>query len=304
MAGAARSETVPRPLVFSRRLGDWRAAGLSVGLVPTMGALHDGHRALIARARRENDRVAVSIFVNPLQFEDAEDLAAYPRRLAADRRVLETVGADLCFAPAAAAMVPPGFATRVAVRAGTGRWEGAGRSGHFEGVATIVARLLGLAGPVRAYFGEKDAQQLAMVRRLVLDLGLPVRVVGCPTVREPDGLPASSRNRRLGADARRAAGCLPRAVARTLTAFAAGERVAERLAAIAAAVVALEPGVQLAYTAVVDPHTFEPAAAVGPDDRLVLAARVASVRLIDGARLGDRGLLARSARWREWAAAR
>jgi len=290
-------ETTDTVAGLRRRLDDWRSAGLRVGLVPTMGALHAGHRSLIRRARRQTDRVVVSVFVNPLQFEDRAQFSAYPRDRATDRAQLRAARVDLCFAPTRRAMLPAGFATRVAVLRGTHGWEGADRPGHFEGVATLVARLLSLAGPVRAYFGEKDAQQLAMVRRLVRDLGLPVEVVGCPTVREPDGVACSSRNRLLTASQRRAGASLPQAVRAALSAYQAGERSGETIARRAGDVIAAEPGASLGYAAVVDPDTFEPQVAASARGLVIVAARVGPVRLIDSARLGDRRLAARAARW-------
>ena len=193
-----------------------RAAGRTVGLVPTMGALHDGHVSLMARARAECDVVAVSIFVNPLQFGDPEDMAHYPRTLERDLLVCAEAGADVVFVPAVTEMYPSWPAppaTTVSVRGVSDRWEGASRPGHFDGVATVVAKLFAIAGPCRAYFGLKDFQQLAVVRRMVADLCLPVEVVGCPIVREPDGLALSSRNVRLSAAEREAATVLSRALA-------------------------------------------------------------------------------------------
>ncbi len=297
MTGTGVLEWVTSPDAFRRRLEGWRAGGLRVGMVPTMGALHPGHLALIRRARRETDRVAVSLFVNPLQFEDAHDLRGYPRDRAGDQEALRAARVDCGFAPAPRRIFPPEFSTRVSVSAGTNRWEGAARPAHFDGVATVVARLLVLTGPCRAYFGEKDAQQLQLVRRLVADLGLPVEVRACPTVREPDGLPWSSRNRRLTSAQRAAAVCLPAAVAAVLAAYGRSERDAERLGRLAAGVVEAEPLASLDYAAVVDGASFEPVAVAGPSARLLLAVRVGPVRLIDGARLGDRALASRACRW-------
>ncbi|HVT41810.1 MAG TPA: pantoate--beta-alanine ligase, partial [Acidimicrobiales bacterium] len=204
-----------------------RAAGQVVGLVPTMGALHEGHRSLMVRARAECDTVAVSIFVNPLQFGDPEDIAHYPRTLDADLAVCEEVGVDVVFVPTVPEMYPSWPAppsTTVSVRGVSERWEGASRPGHFDGVATVVAKLLAIAGPCRAYFGLKDFQQLAVVRTMARELGLPTDVVGCPIVREDGGLALSSRNVRLSADERRAATVLARALAAGRTAVAGGER--------------------------------------------------------------------------------
>ncbi len=231
-----------------------RAAGRTVGLVPTMGALHEGHASLIRRSAAECDVTAVTVFVNPLQFGAGEDLAAYPRDLDADVAVAGGEGAALVFAPSVEEMYPGPPSVTVHV-AGEDVLEGAARPGHFDGVATVVAKLFNLAGPCRAYFGEKDWQQLRVVRRLVADLCFPVDVVACPTVREADGLACSSRNVRLSADERRAATVLYRA----LTAYPARDM---------ADVVAEEPLATLDYAEVVG-------------DRLLIAARIGDVRLID-----------------------
>jgi len=210
-----------------------RAAGRTVGLVPTMGALHDGHVSLIARARAECDVVAVSIFVNPLQFGDPEDMARYPRTLERDLFVCAEAGADVVFVPTVAEMYPSWPAppaTTVSVRGVSDRWEGASRPGHFDGVATVVSKLFSIAGPCRAYFGLKDFQQLAVVRRMVSDLCLPVEVVGCPIVREADELALSSRNARLSGAEREAATVLSRALAAGRAALGAGARSGDAVA--------------------------------------------------------------------------
>ena len=235
-----------------------RTAGRTVGLVPTMGALHAGHASLIRRSAADCDVTAVTVFVNPLQFGPGEDLATYPRDLAGDVEVAAGAGAGLLFAPPVEEMYPDRPTVTVHV-AGEDVLEGASRPGHFDGVATVVAKLFNLAGPCRAYFGEKDWQQLRVVRRLVDDLSFPVEVVGCPTVREADGLALSSRNVRLSAEERRAATVLYRA----LTAHP-GRRMAD--------VVAEEPLATLDYAEVLP-------------DRLVIAARLGDVRLIDNLEL-------------------
>ena len=212
---ADRPRVIETVAEYSEALDAVRRSGRTVGVVPTMGALHDGHRALIARATSECDVVAVSVFVNPTQFGDPSDLADYPRPLEADLETVASAGAQLVFAPSVAEMYPdpPGtVATSVSVPALGARWEGASRPGHFDGVATVVVKLLSAAGRCRAYFGEKDFQQLALVTRVVRDLALPTEVVGCPTVRDPDGLALSSRNARLDPDQRRAALVLSRAL--------------------------------------------------------------------------------------------
>jgi pantoate--beta-alanine ligase len=232
-----------------------RAAGRTVGLVLTMGALHEGHASLIRRSAAECDLTAVTVFVNPLQFGAGEDLAAYPRTLDADVAVAAAAGAGVLFAPSVSEMYPGGTPAVTVHVAGEDVLEGASRPGHFDGVATVVAKLFNLAGPCRAYFGEKDWQQLRVVRRLVADLSFPVEVVACPTVREADGLACSSRNVRLSPEERSAAAVLYRA----LTAYPARSM---------AEVVAEEPLATLDY-AVVD------------GDRLLIAARIGDVRLID-----------------------
>ena len=211
-----------------------RAAGRVVGLVPTMGALHDGHTSLLNRARAECDVVAVSIFVNPLQFGDPEDIAHYPRTLERDLVVCAEAGADVVFVPSVPEMYPSwpdAPSTTVSVRGVSEAWEGASRPGHFDGVATVVAKLFTIAGPCRAYFGLKDFQQLAVVRRMARELSLPVEVVGCPIVREPDGLALSSRNVRLSPAERQAATVLSRALAAGRAALAGGERSGAAVAA-------------------------------------------------------------------------
>lgn len=251
-----------------------------VGLVPTMGYLHAGHCALIARARAECASVIVTVFVNPTQFGPHEDYARYPRDLARDQRLAAEAGADLLFAPSVEEMYPPGFATFVEVGPPALRWEGERRPGHFRGVATIVTKLFALTQPDRAYFGEKDYQQLLVVRRLVADLNLPVTIVGCPTVREPDGLALSSRNVYLRPEERPRAAALYRALQTAQALLAAGERRGAVLVDQMAAVIAAD-GLDLDYAAVVDPETLEPLDLVTGPARALIAARLGGVRLID-----------------------
>ena len=264
-----------------------RAEGRRVGLVPTMGALHAGHVSLIDRSARECDVTAVTVFVNPLQFGPAEDFARYPRDLAADVDVAGAAGADLVFAPPVEEMYPGGLgAAGLSTRVEVGRLgdvlEGAVRPGHFAGVATVVAKLFALAGPCRAYFGEKDYQQLLVVRQLAADLSFPVDVVGCPTVREADGLALSSRNRYLSADERQAATVLWRALAAASAAVSVGEeRDGDRLRQLMARYVSSEPAVDLDYAEVADPRTLAPLDVVEGEARLLIAARVGPTRLID-----------------------
>lgn len=263
-----------------------RSLGACVGLVPTMGALHEGHFSLMDRARAECDAVAVSIFVNPLQFGDPEDIARYPRTLERDLRACAEAGVDVVFVPAVAEMYPSWPdppATTVSVRGVSDAWEGASRPGHFDGVATVVAKLFAIAGPCRAYFGLKDFQQLAVVRAMATELGLPVELVGCPIVREDDGLALSSRNVRLSARERAAATVLARALAAGRAAVATGERNGPALTRAMVAVVATEPLVGLDYAVAVDAATLSEVATLADPAavRLLIAAQVGPVRLID-----------------------
>jgi pantoate--beta-alanine ligase len=276
-------QVVVEPSAFRRALDRARAAGDRVGLVPTMGSLHAGHRALVARAAAGHGHVAASIFVNPLQFDRPEDLAGYPRDLEADLRTCEEAGVATVFAPSDAAMFPAGAATTVSVAGLGDRWEGASRPGHLDGVATVVAKLFSLAGPCAAYFGEKDFQQLALVRRMAADLSMPVEVVGCPTVRDHDGLALSSRNALLSPAERGAAPVLWRALEAGRAAVASGEDRPEAVASVMAGTIAAEPLASLDYAAVVDaadltvPASLSEPAAL----RLLVAAKVGAVRLID-----------------------
>ncbi|WP_437725712.1 pantoate--beta-alanine ligase [Sorangium sp. So ce861] len=266
-----------------------RAAGRRVGVVPTMGALHAGHLALIAEARRRADFVAVTVFVNPTQFGAGEDLARYPRTLERDRAACAEAGAAGVFAPEVDAMYPPGEETRVRVGATAAPLCGVHRPGHFEGVATVVTKLLALAGPCVAVFGRKDYQQLQVIRRLVADLLLPVEVVGSATVREPDGLAMSSRNAYLSPEQRSAARAIPLALAEACRAFARGERrpaallgpARARLAAVATSI---------DYVDLADPESLairSEEAAIGDRALLAVAVRLGTARLIDNVVLGE-----------------
>ena len=269
-----------------RRLArEGRQRGESVGLVPTMGALHAGHTALMARARAECGCVAVSLFVNPTQFNVAEDLAKYPRTFEADLEACREADVDWLFAPPIEEMYPGKALTTVHVDELTNGLCGAFRPGHFDAVATVVTKLLHIVEPDRAYFGEKDYQQLAVVRRMVRDLDLPVEIVGVETVREPDGLAMSSRNVRLSPEERRAAVALSRAWRAAQQAAAAGERDAEALRAEALAVLASEPLARVEYLEVMDPETLQPLARVERLARIAMAVWVGDVRLIDNAPL-------------------
>jgi pantoate--beta-alanine ligase len=258
-----------------------RQAGAAVGLVPTMGALHAGHRSLLAAARRENGFVVASIFVNPLQFGPNEDLASYPRDLAGDLAVMERDGVDLAFTPEPAEMWPRPPVVRVSAGEIGTRLEGALRPGHLDGVATVVAKLLNLVGPCRAYFGRKDAQQLAMVRRMVSDLAFSNEIVACPTIREPDGLALSSRNAYLSPEQRRRATALSAGLRAGLDAWLAGERDPAKIEAAALAVLDDTPGIDTQYVALVEPEGFEPSRTAEAGHVLAVAARVGPARLID-----------------------
>ena len=277
------------PEDFRRACDEARRRGARVGVVPTMGALHAGHLALVAEARRRAAFTAVTVFVNPTQFGPNEDFARYPRTLDADCAKCEAAGADGVFAPAVDAMYPPGDETRVRVGPTAGPLCGEHRPGHFEGVATIVTKLLALAGPCVAVFGRKDYQQLQVIERLVRDLWLPVEVVGLPTVREPDGVAMSSRNAYLSAEQRAAARAIPRALAAAHRAFAAGERDAGALAALVRSTVA--PAAQsIDYVEVADPDTVAVKRAgerAGDRALVALAVRLGGARLIDNTVLGE-----------------
>ncbi len=246
-----------------------------LGLVPTMGALHDGHMSLVRRARRENAALAATIFVNPAQFGPREDYHAYPRDLDADLRKLQDAGADVVFAPSAAEMYPAGFDTYVDVGIAE-RLEGAARPGHFRGVATIVCKLLTIVRPDRAYFGQKDAQQALVIERLNADLNLGAQIITCPTVREPDGLALSSRNAYLDPDERAAAAVLYRALTRARG--AASPDAARRLVL---AHVEAEPLASLEYVSVADAETLEELDTLDRPALVSLAVRVGAARLID-----------------------
>ncbi|HWC39406.1 MAG TPA: pantoate--beta-alanine ligase [Acidimicrobiales bacterium] len=266
---------------LTRTLEKERATGRAVGLVPTMGALHTGHLSLVERARAECETVVTTIFVNPLQFNSSEDLASYPRDDARDVELARAAGAAYVFLPAVEEMYPGPVLTSVQVSGLTEGFEGASRPGHFEGVATVVAKLFAAVGRCRAYFGEKDYQQLLVVRRLVSDLSFPVDIVGCETVRDGDGLALSSRNARLTAEERAAAPVLYRALQAGKSAVESGERHPPRLAAVMAEVVRAEPLVRLDYAAAVDAADLTVPAALVGEVRLLVAAYLGTTRLID-----------------------
>lgn len=264
-----------------------RATGDRVGFVPTMGALHEGHLSLVRRAREEASLVVLSVFVNPLQFGPKEDYRDYPRNLAADVEMAEKEGVDVVFAPDEEVMYED-EGTGIAVDPGSlgDVLEGASRPGHFRGVCTVVAKLFNMMGPCRAYFGEKDFQQLVIVRTMVRNLDFPVEVVGCPIVREQDGIAMSSRNAYLSPDERRAATCLYRALTRGSDVVAHGERDANVVKAEMARVIGAEPLARIEYVAVVDENRgFAETERIGEGSRALIAARVGTTRLIDNLRL-------------------
>ncbi|MDO8210939.1 pantoate--beta-alanine ligase [Conexibacter sp. CPCC 206217] len=258
-----------------------RLAERTIGLVPTMGAFHAGHRSLMERAVVANDVAVVSLFVNPTQFGPSEDLGAYPRDEARDAEIAAAAGVDLLFAPPVEEVYPDGFATTVRVGGVSEPLEGAHRPGHFDGVATVVAKLLNMVGPDVAYFGQKDAQQALVIRRLVRDLNIPARIEICPIVRERDGLAMSSRNVYLGAEDRARAVALRRALTAAEQAVAAGERDAAAVSAIARTALA-QHAVEPEYVALVGADTLAPIERIdGEDVLLAVAARVGPARLID-----------------------
>jgi pantoate--beta-alanine ligase len=281
MTGVARSRDELRDALA--------ATPRPVGLVPTMGSLHEGHRALLRRAREDDATVVVSIFVNPRQFDDAADYRRYPRGTDDDLAVCEAEGVDLVWLPPAEEVYPAGFDTTVRVGALARPLEGAARPGHLDGVATVVAILFALSGAEHAYFGRKDAQQLLVVERLAADLGLPTRVVRCPTVRDPDGLALSSRNVSLSPVERRAAPVLHRALLTGRAAWAGGETDAEALRASVRDVLATEPLADVDYVSCADARTLAELDRVEGPALLSLAVHFGTTRLIDNEWLDDAG---------------
>jgi len=271
-------ETVEEIRIACRAL---KRAGKTLGLVPTMGALHEGHLSLVRASRGTCDATVASIFVNPTQFGPNEDLGKYPRTFESDCDALEREGVDLLFAPSVAEMYPAGASTWVEVEGVGDRLDGASRPGHFRGVATVVAKLFHIVGPTRAFFGQKDAAQLAVLRKMVRDLNFDLEIVGCPIVREADGLAMSSRNRFLSVEDRERALVIGRALRAGSELVAAGESSAAKLIAAMRAVMAGEAGVRVDYVAVVDRSTLEEIEDVRPGGLLAIAAVVGTTRLID-----------------------
>lgn len=258
-----------------------RANGKRLGLVPTMGALHEGHLSLVRAARAVCDVVAVSLFVNPTQFGPTEDLARYPRPFERDRKLLEKEGVAILFAPSAEEMYPKEDTTWVVVDGLSEKLDGHSRPGHFRGVTTVVAKLFNILEPDAAFFGQKDAAQCAVIRRLVSDLNFPVEIVICPIVREPDGLAMSSRNAYLSPEERKRALVLRQSLDRVEEEFRGGERSAAQLAAAARDVFAQEPEIRVDYIEIVDPDTLDPVAQIDRPALVAVAAYVGATRLID-----------------------
>jgi pantoate--beta-alanine ligase len=273
-------DVVRRVSDLRARVAAWRKAGETVGLVPTMGALHEGHLTLVRAAKRDNARAIATLFVNPTQFGPKEDLAAYPRDEAADRRLLGEAKADLLFAPDVGEMYPPGFATTISVAGLTEHLCGPHRPGHFAGVATIVCKLLNQAQAERAYFGEKDFQQLQVVRRMARDLDIATEIVGVPTVREADGLAMSSRNRYLSAEERKKAATLPQLLRQAAGRLADGREAANEIETIRRGLAAAGFR-QIDYVALADSQTLQPLARTSGKSRLFAAAWLGRTRLID-----------------------
>jgi pantoate--beta-alanine ligase len=259
----------------------FRAAGKTLGLVPTMGALHEGHLSLVNAAQESCDAVAVSIFVNPTQFGPKEDFSSYPRVFEQDCQTLEAAGVDVVFAPSVEEMYPPSASTFVEVEGLSDRLDGASRPGHFRGVATVVSKLFHIFAPDVAFFGQKDAAQVAVLRRMVRDLRFAVRLEVCPTMRESDGLAMSSRNRNLSEGERRQALVLYRALSTVAKRFQGGEVDSDKLLGEAQRILKEEPAVQVEYCRIVDPETLEEISQVGPGSLMAVAARVGATRLID-----------------------
>ncbi len=259
----------------------WRKEGLSVGLVPTMGFLHEGHQSLIAKSVADNDRTVVSVFVNPIQFGPSEDLEAYPRDLNHDMAAVEAMGGDLIFNPEPSEMYPAHFTTFVDTTETTELLCGARRAGHFRGVCTVVSKLFNIVGPDRAYFGQKDAQQLATVRRFVRDLNFDLEIIACPIVREADGLAKSSRNTYLSAEERRAALILSKSLKLGQTAVENGERDASAIIKIISDSLQTEPLARVDYVEVVDLNNVQRVEAIEGETLVAIAVYIGKPRLID-----------------------
>ena len=283
-------------MILARTISETRAAvaaarrdGQRITFVPTMGALHAGHVSLLDAAVRDGGFLVVSIFVNPTQFGPGEDFDKYPRDEARDLEICKNAGAALVFLPAVEAMYPPGAETSVHVAKLTDTLCGAHRPGHFDGVTTVVAKLFNIVEPDAAYFGQKDAQQLAVIRQMTRDLDLPVDVIGCPTVREDDGVALSSRNAYLTPAEREQAGCLNRSLGEAQRQIAAGEQDAEKVRAALRAIINAAGPCHIDYAEVVDPQTMQPVAQIDGPVLVALAVRIGSTRLIDNLQVDPRG---------------
>lgn len=274
------TEVIRTSAELREKVAAWKRSGMLVGVVPTMGALHDGHLSLARAARGQSDRVIVTIFVNPMQFNNASDLDKYPRDEAHDLALLEAEGVDVLFAPGVDEVYPEGFATKVTVGGVSEPMEGAMRPGHFDGVATVVSKLFGMTQAGRAFFGEKDWQQLQVVKRLVEDLNIATRIIGCPTIREEDGLAMSSRNVRLSAAERAQAPVLHAEMQKAAEAMRAGTPVAEALEAASRAITAGGFGA-VEYLELRTADGLRPATDLSEPARLLAAAWLGDVRLID-----------------------
>ena len=274
-------EIVETVCAMKAQVAAWKAEGLTVGLVPTMGSLHAGHESLMDAARAACDRVVVSVFVNPIQFGPGEDFDAYPRDIERDGAIAAAHGVDVVFHPTAEEMYPPAHNTYVVMETLTDALCGASRPGHFRGVCTVVTKLFNIVRPDQAFFGQKDAQQLAIIKRMVADLNMNVSVVGCPIVREEDGLAKSSRNAYLSPEERQAALVLSRAIRAGEAAVAAGERDGTTLRRLMTAVIEEEPLARIDYIEVVDGLTMRPVEAIGETALVAMAVYIGRTRLID-----------------------
>ena len=274
-------EIVETVCAMKAQVAAWKAEGLTVGLVPTMGSLHAGHESLMDAARAACDRVVVSVFVNPIQFGPGEDFDAYPRDIERDGAIAAAHGVDVVFHPTAEEMYPPAHNTYVVMETLTDALCGASRPGHFRGVCTVVTKLFNIVRPDQAFFGQKDAQQLAIIKRMVADLNMNVTVVGCPIVREEDGLAKSSRNAYLSPEERQAALVLSRAIRAGEAAVAAGERDGTALRRLMTAVIEEEPLARIDYIEVVDGLTMRPVEAIGETALVAMAVYIGRTRLID-----------------------
>ncbi len=280
-------EIIKTPQDMQARSQEWRGQGLKIALVPTMGFFHRGHLSLMEYGKTQADRLVVSLFVNPAQFGPAEDLARYPRDLERDQALAREAGVDVLYTPEAAAMYPPGYQTYVSVEALSRGLCGACRPGHFTGVATVVLKLFNQIQPHTAVFGEKDYQQLQVIKRMAADLDVPVTVVGRPIVREPDGLAMSSRNAYLNPAERAAALCLYRALLAARDLAVSGERDREQILAAGREIITSTPYTRIDYAALVDPTTLTDVEAISGEARLLLAVWINKTRLIDNTMLSE-----------------